>query len=252
MPNPIDALPRDKKIIADKVIGGLQALKPYVDHYKERIGSFKEQLASAESSAAFIAVVRQIVRMEKELFNLKHQVMSGVDEGIVGALSEYIAGHADLMAVMGLFQYNEELTRSIRDTKQRLSEKELFGDLSSEQRAVLTTFIHDVLGLEKIVDVLKPIKERYQQRLQDADSHEEVDEIEQEIAANAAALAALYKQEVSYPEDEKTAAALIKYLEANRELLMVIKTLDGGFAESLDDDVLAARASIASAYSPRM
>ncbi|WP_133127798.1 hypothetical protein [Legionella nagasakiensis] len=252
MPSPIDTLSRDKKLIAEQIIGGMRALIPYVQNYKEQVHEFKEGLASADSSDAFITIVRRIIAMEKELFDLKLRVMEGMDEEIAGALSQHVVEDRDLMAVMELFQDNGELTRSIREAKQRLSRSDLFSDLSTAQQDVLNKFIHDVLELEKVVGLLKPVKERYQQRLQEATSHDEVDEIEREITANGEALAALYRKTVSYPEDEETAGVLIKYLEANRELLLIIRDLDGGFSESLDDDVLAARATIASAASPRM
>lgn len=248
MPASIDTLSQDKKIIAQKVIDNLNALKPQAIIYNEQINAFKESLSSVGSMQDFFEIVQQIIAKGKEVHKVLDKAMEGMDSETKEAVNEYIGKDDGLTRVVAALHFDKTLSNSIVATKERLS-KNIFNALPEAKKAIVEKFISAVKELKPIADLLDSQKKLLQQRLSEITLASELDKLEEEIIAQDKAISSVYTKMISYPKDEETAGVLMEYLETNHHLLATLKAFD--FYESLVDDILAARAEITSHLSKK-
>lgn len=249
MPTLMETLNQDKQNIARKIIHNLLALETQALAYSEDINGFKARLSASISVEDFFAVVQQIIAKGREVYATLLLATNGMDDEISKAIDEYISNDDKLIGVMDALHFNASLSDSIIVTKERLSEHSLLSGLPAAQKAIVEKFINRVKELKIFADLLVSQKKVFIQRLSNTISLSELDDIEEEIEEQDKVIQSLYADTVTYPEDESTAGALIKYLETNQQILAIMKTFN--FYESLADDILAARAKIMSTSSPR-
>ncbi|KTD33882.1 hypothetical protein [Legionella israelensis] len=144
----------------------------------------------------------------------------------------------DLHSILDSINYVETFYADTVGNKERLSKEELEEQLSPEEFRVLVSCIRNIVALKPVADLIADKVEDFKNRLEDAQSLEEVEDIESEIAILQQSLDRTYQQSVHFPQDEKTAGALIEYLDFNHHIRKIAEAFN--VQGKLTDDVLYA------------
>jgi hypothetical protein len=242
MPTLIEQLSIEKREIAHRVIVDLRATMPQVLEYERTLNEIKSRLISVDSFEDFYATVRHAMLQGKEPHQLYLNVIEGMDNEIYYAVQEICQTDEELTKIHEILHFGQALENTILGTKERLTLREAYTDLTEDERVIADKFIVSLKKVQEMVVSLTSDKIAFQERLKHVSSSAEIDQIEVEIENYDAKILELYDNIVPFPEDENIAGALIGFLEKNSHLRNGMQVFD--FHEALVDDIMAARAQV--------
>jgi len=250
MPKLIDKLNQQQRSKLLLVVSNLQALDSQALKILDKQNLHKTQLESVSSKEEFFKLVEEISQSSADADKILLGITQHIDKEILAALTEYVNNDAQLTMIWDALHFSSSMRDFIIATKERLSEKELFERFDDKRKEMVLRFFSGIQAIKPMADILNKQREIFRQELLDCSSINEVNKVEDRIDAHQQAAATIYEKEVLFPKDEGVAGAIIQYLELNPQVRAIMTSFD--LAESLTDDVFAAKMKCNAGNAPKM
>jgi hypothetical protein len=233
----IDELKRDEKLQAQSIINNLDKIEADAKEYVQKLDVLEAKIDSVKSMEELHHVVAAVIELDREIGALLSR-----DTKVMEVIKLHIQNVPRSSAIVTLLDFlsdNSKILNTISAAKERIQEKKLYEVLSESEKMVAMNFIEDVRALKKSSDDLKLQKQDFTTRLEQADTLDEVTNIEMEINKKHHECEDTLANKVHYPQNEITSGLLIDFMNSNPQLKSILQSFD--FDESLSDSVLHAR-----------
>jgi len=251
MPNLIDNLPENEKIIANNIIERLASEDSAVAHFNQSLNTIKSRLDSVNTQESFSnIVVDEILPAQNEFFTFLNPILEQSTPRVLASVQEYFEKNNP--NIHRLLKFHYILNENILKAKERLTLEEMRESLSEEKHETVIRFIEFVKSLAPISAQIKEQEKYWTETLEQSDSKETTELARKLIKREDEKLAAMVQfPEISLTEDPETANAIIQYFETNPRLLEILQSFN--HYESLYDRILDAQSRLdAQSLNPSM
>lgn len=239
MPSNIDALSANKKSQAQAFIHRLLSLEHMVGIYDQQIEEFKHRIDLCASLSEYENLMQDIDKKQQEIEHvLLQDELKSMDLDIQTAIDEYIKTQTvfkDIIDIKG------HLAINLIAAHERICIQDIFSSLDQGKKDMLLEFIKHMHEMQPYVNQLDEKKQKFQKRLAQVNSEEQLIKIEKEIETEAAHVNDYFNTALYFPEDEESAGALIRFLGDNQHLMNILQHFD--FYDMLREDIVNARNS---------
>lgn len=233
---------------AQLILQNIDAVQSDIEKFNKELRFLGEKLDKTSSFSEFFNVVDEFIKAEAKLDQFLLKEMKGLNKNVKDIIMIDVKDKTEFQAFANILSFNQIITDKILKNKERLSLELIKEQLTNAEYYRAKEFLHSITVLKPISALIEKEKTHFRTLLEFAQSMEQINELEKQIDEQDRDFLKAYQALIQFPKNEKTAGAVIEFLEKNHHVKAMMESFD--FAESLEDDVLNAKVRISVSPSP--